>query len=468
MYFDTNFGVGPETVRSVLGAATSRGATFAELYFQHRTLLHLGLRDHLIDRATKAVDLGVGVRVVEGDRVGYAFTEDLSAASMLEAARTAASIASGQPSKAPADLTPTTLPSYYDTSYDWGEVELPELLEVLRKLDEDASARDDVEKVSFGLRWEQNRIMIVDSDGRWAQDCQPMTVLTGQMVMNRNEQRQSNSYNLSARQGLGYYDDACLTRFLDSLTQRTRILYDAVPAPSGELPVVLAAGSSGILLHEAIGHGMEADYNRKGTSIFSDKIGKKVAHDQVTIVDSGVDPRFRGSINVDDEGNLPESTLLVDQGILAGYMHDRMSAAHYGVAPTGSGRRQSFRHAPLPRMRNTYMQNGPHDPEEIISSVKHGIYAETFLNGQVKIGAGDYTFYVKNGYLIEDGKLTAPIKDVNIIGNGPESLERISMVGNDFTMDEGGWTCGKAGQGVPVSLGLPTVLVSSITVGGQA
>jgi TldD protein len=220
------------------------------------------------------------------------------------------------------------------------------------------------------------------------------------------------------------------------------------------------------LLHEAIGHGMEADFNRKGTSIYSDRLGKPIAEPVVSIVDDGTLPSTRGAINVDDEGNPTQRTVLVDNGVLRTYLHDRISARHYGVAPTGNGRRQSFRHVPLPRMRATYMLPGPHRREEIIRSVKHGILAETFTNGQVQIGAGDFTFYIKCGYLIEDGQVTAPIKDVNIIGNGPKVLADITMVADDMVIDEGGWTCGKDGQSVPVSLGMPTVKVGSVTVGG--
>jgi len=244
-------------------------------------------------------------------------------------------------------------------------------------------------------------------------------------------------------------------------------LFEAQPAPAGEMPVVLAAGSSGILLHEAIGHGMEADFNRKGTSIFADKIGKAVAKPFVSIVDDGTIDRARGAINVDDEGNVAGKTNLVEGGVLTTFLHDEISAKHYGVKPTGSGRRESYKHAPMPRMRATYMLPGPHKKDEIIASVKKGIYCSNFSNGQVKIGAGDFTFYVKNGFLIEDGKLTKPIKDVNIIGNGPKVLEKIDMVSDDLVIDEGGWTCGKDGQSVPVSQGMPTVRVSSITVGGR-
>jgi TldD protein len=249
---------------------------------------------------------------------------------------------------------------------------------------------------------------------------------------------------------------------------KTMVLFDAEQPPAGEMPVVMAAGAAGILLHEAIGHGMEADFNRKNVSIYSDKLGKPVAKPFVNIVDEGTQDNARGAINVDDEGNAVGRTMLVENGTLTSYLHDSISAKHYGVKPTGNGRRQGYEFAPMPRMRSTYMLPGPHKRDEIVASVKRGIYCDLFSNGQVNIGAGDFTFYVKNGYMIEDGKITKPIKDVNIIGNGPKVLEQIDMVADDLKIDEGGWTCGKDGQSVPVSQGLPTVRVSSITVGGRA
>ncbi|MCA9569924.1 MAG: TldD/PmbA family protein, partial [Myxococcales bacterium] len=282
------------------------------------------------------------------------------------------------------------------------------------------------------------------------------------------EKREAGGYNVAARHDLSYYDEARQGRLVDLAVDRALQSLVAESPPAGEMPVVMAAGSSGILLHEAIGHGMEADFNRKAISIYSDRMDKRIAPDEVTIVDDGTLPNARGSINCDDEASQTERTVLVDRGHLRSYLHDRISARHYGVSPTGSGRRESFRHPVLPRMRSTYMENGPHDPAEIIASVKRGLYCETFANGAVQIGAGDFAFYVKHGYLIEDGKLTRPVKDVNLIGNGPKVLEAIEMVGNDLTIDEGGWTCGKDGQSVPVSQGMPTVKVASLSVGGGA
>jgi len=296
---------------------------------------------------------------------------------------------------------------------------------------------------------------------------QPMALLSASVLAERDGRREQNGYNVAGRAGGNFYSKDRIDRLVKEAWARTAILFESGQPPAGEMPVVLAAGSSGILLHEAIGHGMEADFNRKGTSIYSDKMGKSIAAPFVSIVDDGTAPGARGSIHVDDEGNPAGRTVLVENGVLASYLHDGISARHYGVAPTGNGRRESYRSPPLPRMRSTYMLPGPHDREEIIRSVKRGIFCQTFSNGQVQIGAGDFTFFVKNGWLIEDGKLTRPIKDVNLIGNGPKALERVDMVAGDLAVDEGGWTCGKDGQSVPVSQGLPTVRVSSMTVGGR-
>jgi TldD protein len=295
-----------------------------------------------------------------------------------------------------------------------------------------------------------------------------MTNLWLSCVAEDKGKRESNSYNVAGREDFSFYGADRIDRVVREAVSRTTILFEAAQAPVGELPVVMAAGSSGILLHEAIGHGMEADFNRKNVSIYADKINRSIAQKFVNIVDDGTVAHARGAINVDDEGNPAGLTRLVEGGVLATYLHDAISARHYGVAPTGNGRRESYRHPPLPRMRATYMLPGPHRTAEIIGSVKRGIYCQNFTNGQVNIGAGDFTFYVKNGYLIEDGKLTRPVKDVNIIGNGPKALEQVDMVSDDLAIDEGGWTCGKDGQSVPVSQGLPTVRVASMTVGGRA
>jgi TldD protein len=323
-----------------------------------------------------------------------------------------------------------------------------------------------VEKVTVGWGDSDQRILIATSEGHVFADRRPMSRLWCSLAASRNGEVQTGASNVAGRRGIDWYTDERVETMCREAVDRTMILFEARRPPAGELPVVLDAGASGILLHEAVGHGMEADFNRKGTSIYSTMLGKKVAPDTVTIVDSALHPFERGALNIDDEGNATERTVLVENGIMRSYLHDRISAKHYGVKATGSGRRESFRHIPMPRMRCTYMESGPLDRQEIIESVTLGIIAETFTNGQVQIGAGDFTFYIKNGWLIEDGKVTAPIKDCNIIGNGPEALRDISMVANDMRLDTGGWTCGKDGQSVPVSQGMPTVLVNKLTVGG--
>jgi TldD protein len=422
-----------------------------------------------VNRAHAGVSLGVGVRVVRGDQTGYGYTEDLTLPAMLECARTAAAIADGPARPAPTALhVATARPDRYPLRRAWEAVPPGERRPLLAALNERAFAADPrIRKVNLHLRSDSSTILVADSSGRLVEDRQPMTILSISVMAEQDGRREQNGYNVAGRAGFEYYTPERLERLVRRAVDRTTILFEAGPAPSGDLPVVLAAGSSGILLHEAIGHGMEADFNRKGTSIYADKLGKPVARPFVSIVDDATLPGARGAINVDDEGNEAGRTVLVQDGVLTSYLHDAISARHYGVAPTGNGRRQSYRHPPLPRMRATYMLPGPHDPAEIIGSVKRGLYCENFSNGQVNIGGGDFTFYVKNGFLIEDGKLTRPVKDVNVIGNGPRALERVDMVGDDLEIDEGGWTCGKDGQSVPVSQGLPTVRVSSLTVGGR-
>ncbi|MCB9526741.1 MAG: TldD/PmbA family protein [Myxococcales bacterium] len=461
------FGVDEPLLRAAFDKALSRGADWAELFFQHRIGHHVGLEDGAVNRAYSSVSLGVGVRVIKGDQTGYAYTEELTRQAVCDAAGTAALVADGPSREAPQAFHVRPTPDRYAVKVPWASVGIEKKMPILTRLNELTFAGDArIQKVQVGFADGDGAVLVVDSDGRMSFDRQPMARVHVSCTAEDGGRRESNGMNLAGREGFEFFDDARIEKVAREAVARTTFLFEAGPAPAGAMPVVLAAGSAGILLHEAIGHGMEADFNRKGISVYADKLGKVIAPKDVTIVDDGTQPSQRGSINVDDEGNLGQRTTLVEQGVLRTYMHDRISAKHYGVEPTGNGRRESFRSPPLPRMRNTYMLPGPHDPAEIIKSVKRGVYAETFTNGQVMIGAGDFTFYIKTGYLIEDGKLTRPIKDTNIIGNGPECLERTDMVGHDFKFDDGGWTCGKDGQSVPVSLGMPTVRVSEITVGG--
>jgi TldD protein len=471
-YF-AQFGVTEAMIRDTLAAALAKGGEYADVFFQHRVSRTMALEDGEVNRAYASVDLGVGVRVVKGDQTGYGYTEEISADALKRAAGIAAAIADGPSTPAPAsfraDPSPyATFPARYDLKRSWNDVQPAERLPFLTQLNERAFKMDKrIKKVTTGMSDEFGAMLIADSTGRLFEDVQPMTQLYLSCVAEQGDKKEQNSYNIAGREEIGFFNEERLERMVREAVNRTTILFEAVVPPAGEMPIVMAAGSSGILLHEAIGHGMEADFNRKNTSIYADKIGKPIAQPFVSVVDDGTLDHARGSINVDDEGNVAGKTTMVENGVLATYLHDTISAKHYGVKPTGSGRRESYRHSPMPRMRSTYMLNGPHKRDEIIASVKKGIYCSNFSNGQVKIGPGDFTFYVKNGFMIEDGKLTAPIKDVNIIGNGPKVLEKIDMVADDLAIDEGGWTCGKDGQSVPVSQGMPTVRVSAITVGGR-
>lgn len=465
-YYD-HFGVNETIIREVMSAALARGGDYCDVYFQHTIGSYIGLEDNLVNRAYTSVDFGVGIRVLKGDQTGFSFTEEISPKAMKLAAKTAANIASGPSSPAPSSLKFHETPNYYPIETSWETVKIDEKIPYLKTINDKIFALDKrVIKSRVAFMDDTSYMLMANSEGRVVCDYQPMTQLYATCNAEQNGKRENNSFNLCGRHGIEFFTPQRIDRIADETVKRTLLLFDAVKPQAGETEVVLAAGSSGILLHEAIGHGMEADFNRKGTSIFADKIDKPVAEKFVSIVDNGTNPNLRGSLNIDDEGNDTENTYMVENGILRSYLHDRISARHYKIKPTGNGRRQSFRYAPLPRMRNTYMLPGPHTHDEIIASVKKGLFAEAFTNGQVLIGAGDFSFYVKSGYLIENGKLTKPVKDINIIGNGPDVLSKVNMVGDNLKFAEGGWTCGKGGQGVPVSMGLPTVKVSSITVGG--
>jgi TldD protein len=466
-HYLSHFGVDPALVRRVMDAALSRGGDYCDLYFEHKVFNYIGVEDKAVNRAYTGVDFGVGIRVLKGDQTGYSFTEEITPQAMEQAAKTAANIADGAGRKAPLEYKPRETPRYYPIQVSWETVKADRKVPLLAIINDKVFALDKrVIKCGVHFTDETRYILLARSDGRMVADFQPMTSTYVTCVAEQNGRREDAFFGLSGRRGLEYYTPETLDRLAGEAVRRVGVMFEAVKPSAGEMEVVLAPGMSGILLHEAIGHGMEADFNRKKISIFSDKIGQQVAEKFVYIVDDGTNPNLRGTINVDDEGNDAQRTMLVENGILRSYLHDHISAGFYKVASTGNGRRESFRFAPMPRMRNTYMLPGPHTREEVIASVKKGLYAEEFTNGQVFIGAGDFTFYVKLGHLIEDGKITRPVKDVNIIGNGPQVLRRITMVANDLLFSEGGGTCGKNGQSMPVQMGLPTVKVSAITVGG--
>jgi TldD protein len=460
------FGVDQATATRVMSELTANGADAADLYFQHTRNNSLALEDGIISNASSDIQQGVGLRVVIGGQTGYAFTEDLTLSSMLAAARKASAIANGNLVGAPQAFTAKEMGEMYSITIPWADVGVEQKMPILKFIEEKAKSLDpSVEKVSVYWADGDERVMIATLDGNLVTDHRPMTRLTVLVTAKKGEEVQSGYANIAAREEITWYTEGRLTEMVQEAVDRTMMLFDARRMPAGEMPVILASGASGIVLHEAIGHAMEADFNRQGTSIYSDMMGEKVAEPFVTVVDQASVPRERGSLNYDDEGNKAGRTVMVENGVLKSYLHDVVSAKQYGLVPTGSGRRESYRFAPMPRMSCTFIENGPHTRDEIIQAVDHGIICETYTNGQVQIGAGDFTFHVKNGWRVERGKVTAPIKDVSISGNGPELLKRITMVANDARLDTGGWTCGKNGQNVPVSQGIPTVLVSSMSIG---
>jgi len=466
-YFD-RFEVGEAMLRRVMEKALSRGGDFAEVFLQHQITTYTGMEDGQVDRAYSTVGLGAGIRVLKGDATGFAYCEDLSERGLMSAADTASAVADGPPQARPRPLRATPIPNYYSSRVPWSDVGIDQKLPILERAERTLRRQDPrIIRSTIFVGNEESHIMLVNSEGVLVEDDQPMASLFATCVAKDGDQIETISDSISERRGIEFFRNENVDRLAHRVAERTLRCFDAVAAPAGELPVVLAPGVTGIMLHEAIGHGMEADYNRKGISIYSDMIGRRVAPKDVTILDDGTNPYARGSINVDDEGVPAQKTVLVENGILRSYMHDRISARHYGVAPTGSGRRQSFRYPPNPRMRNTYMLNGPMEPGEIIASVDKGIYAEVFTNGQVNIGAGDFTFYLRLGRLIENGKLGPVIKDVSLAGSGPKVLETVEMVGNDLKMMDGGGQCGKDGQFIPVGFGLPTCRAGAITIGGR-
>lgn len=468
-YFEREFGISDQLCRNVLAQALAKGGDFADLYFEHTISNWVQLEDGKVNRAYGDVGLGVGIRTVKGDQVGYGFTQELTEAAMLAAAGVAATIADARTTAPAARFGTPALASHYPLPGLLSKVPLESKVPLVQGLNDRCFALSPlIVKVNATFHDQEKRILIVTSDGTKVEDLQPRTYLTAGVTAEKNGRRERSGWNIGGRRGFPFYTPAVVEEISRKAVDRVSVLFDAVQPPAGEMPVVLGPGITGILLHEAIGHGMEADFNRKKTSTFATMIGKKVADETVSIVDDATNPELLGSLNVDDEGTPGRRTVLVEKGILTGYLHDKISARFYGVEPTGNGRRESYQHYVLPRMRNTYMLSGPATPAEVIRNVARGIYVEDVGNGEVKIGEGDFSFFVTQGRMIESGRLTAPIKDINIMGNGPKMLANITMVANDLAMFQGGGgACGKNGQGVPVGFGLPTVLVKSMTVGGS-
>jgi len=464
----THFGVSERDLRRVIGVALERGGDYADLFFEHTLSNSIGLQDREVNRASSDIQYGVGIRVVSGDQTGYAYVENITLNEMTNAARTASRIASGSAIVPPVKVDEKVFKNFYPVIRSWEEVNIQAKMPYLQKLNDRIFELDSkTMRVNASISDSTSYILYYNSEGLLCHDYRPMVMIAGSCTMQSPDNRiETNSSNRAVRMGFNFLSDALIEEIAQEVVANTSLLFESARPRGGEMPVVMASGSSGILLHEAIGHAFEADFNRKNISIFSDKLNTKICDENINVVDDGTVEGNRGSINFDDEGVESQKTYIVRNGILSSYLHDRISARHYGIAPTGNGRRQSFKHMPIPRMRVTYMESGNYSEAEIIASVRNGVYLEKFTNGQVNIGAGDFTFFVKNGYLIENGRLTQPIKDINIIGNGPKALADITMVANNFKIDIGGWTCGKDNQGVPSGMGQPSVLVKQLTVGG--
>ena len=458
-----------------LGEALSAGGDYADLYFESVTSTSLGMDEGLVKTASQGISVGCGIRVVSGERTGYAYTDDLSSEKLLKAARTAALIASGPAKELMSGFRETQTASLYPIAGAESDADIAAKLKLIERADKAARAFDPrITQVRAGINDELRRILVAASDGTFASDTQPLARFNVFVLAKDGANTAKGTSGGGGRVGLDFFEDARGIGETDKSPEhfareaaRTAVLQlGAVAAPAGEMEVVLGPGWPGVLLHEAVGHGLEADFNRKKTSAFAGLIGQKVASEKVTVVDNGLMPNRRGSINMDDEGNPTQETVLIENGILKGYLSDKLSSRLMGTPNTGSGRRESYHHIPMPRMTNTYMLNGEDMPEDIIKSVKRGLYAVNFGGGQVDITNGKFVFSASEAYLIEDGKVTRPVKGATLIGNGPEALKYVSMVGNDLALDEGIGTCGKAGQSVPVGVGMPTIKLDRMTVGG--
>ncbi len=462
------FKVMEQQLQSLVGTALSRGGDFADLYFEHTTFFNLILRDGNVSSGGFHTDYGVGIRVLKGEKTGYAYSENLEMSEMVKAAEAASAIAqAGGSSLSYGRVSSRTTPDLYPMQQNWRDMQASAFLPFLLDLEKKITSKDSrIIKVMARLSDSVSDVLMYNSFGEMTCETRPMGSLSVTVVFQQDGKTENRSISRSFRMGAELISPALIDEIAAEAVKGIDERFEAIRPKGGQMSVVMGAGPSGVLLHEAMGHAFEADFNRKGQSIFSEKMGTRVCPKGVNVVDDGTLTNNRGACGYDDEGVPGQKTYMVTDGILTSYLHDRISAAWYGVAPTGNGRRENFRYNPIPRMRATYMESGNAEPEGIIASVNKGIYVEELSNGQVKIGEGDFTFFVKSGYLIENGRLTAPIKDINIIGNGPQALADIVAVGNDLKIDNGTWTCGKE-QSVAVSCGMPTILVSSLTVGGE-
>ncbi|HXH10855.1 MAG TPA: metalloprotease TldD [Alphaproteobacteria bacterium] len=469
-FFAERFGIAKESLGRILGGVLGKAVDDGDIYFEYLVSEAISLEDGVVKKASKSITQGAGVRAIADSRTGYGYSDDITIENLALAAQTARAIASdtaksgavavGQPQHTPHDLYPVqTFPT---------EVPLQTKIDLLLKIDQIARAYDPrISKVFASLASQQKIVLIATADGLVVGDILPLLRLSVSCIAEHGTNRQTGTHGGGGRFEFDFLlDEERYARYAREAARQAIVNLDAIDAPAGYLDVVLGPGWPGILLHEAVGHGLEGDFNRKKVSAFSGRIGEQVASPLVTVVDDGTLPGRRGSLNVDDEGTPTSRTTLIENGVLRGYLQDRLNARLMGLPLTGNGRRESYAHIPMPRMTNTFMLPGESDPEDIIRSVQHGLYAVNFGGGQVDITNGKFVFSASEAYLIENGKVTRPVKGATLIGNGPDVLTRVSMVGNDLRLDEGVGTCGKDGQSVPVGVGLPTIRVDGITVGG--
>lgn len=465
----TPYGLDVDDLTNVFGTIMSRDVDYADLYFQYARSEAWSLEEGIVKSGSFNIDEGFGARALAGEKTAFAYSDDISKLALGDAAAAVRAIAAaGQKRrrKIPA-IGQKTGHELYVPHDPLASLDATAKVKLLERLEGYARAEDPrVTQVMAHVAGEYEVVLIAGSDGRLAADVRPLVRVSITVIIEDGDKREQGSSGGGGRTDYGYFSDEVLRTYAREAVHQAVINLDAKPAPAGTMPVVLGPGWPGILLHEAVGHGLEGDFNRKGSSTFSGRVGQRVAAKGVTVIDDGTLPGRRGSLNIDDEGNPTQRTVLIEDGILKGYMQDSLNARLMGVAPTGNGRRESFAHLPLPRMTNTTMLAGDKSVEEIIKSVKRGIYAVNFGGGQVDITNGKFVFSMSEAYMIEDGHVTYPVKGATLIGNGPEAMQNVSMIGNDLRLDPGVGTCGKDGQSVPVGVGQPTLRIDGLTVGG--
>jgi TldD protein len=467
----TPFGLDESKLLKALGSMFTHKVDYADLYFQFTKNEGWSLEEGIVKTGSFSIDQGVGVRAVSGDKTAFSYSDEISETALLDAAaatRTIARAGAGK-IKVAGNMTPVGGRSLYMPHDPLVSLDAASKVKLLERVERLARAKDPrVVQVMAGLAGEYDVVLVVRSDGVLAADIRPLVRVSVTVIVEQNGRREVGSSGGGGRYDYGYFTDELLDQYATDAVKSALVNLDSRPAPAGPMTVVLGPGWPGILLHEAIGHGLEGDFNRKGSSTFSGRIGDRVAAKGVTVVDDGTLANRRGSLNIDDEGNPTQCTTLIEDGVLKGYIQDTMNARLMKMNVTGNARRESFAHLPMPRMTNTYMLGGDKDPEEILASVKNGIYAVNFGGGQVDITNGKFVFSASEAYMIEDGKVTYPVKGATLIGNGPDVMNRITMIGNDMKLDPGVGVCGKEGQSVPVGVGQPTLRLDGVTVGGTA